>query len=215
MRSAIDPQNFMADPNARPFILDFRCDLLAPDIEIEATGRYFIFKHRIDKGQIMIVKAVVPYAMERTAVGTSGEDYSLIDPNSANGSFSFEPKINGNAPFISSINFNSPRISTGTLTNGDRTRRNGLSHISANPLGDAQKAWYNPMFTFIVPADAVLSVVFTILPQGTVSPMQMPYTIGLKAEHRVDFAGTVISGLVMPEQSYYQMVKDFQDSFKK
>ena len=206
----IDPTNFLADTQAKPFVRDFRSDLLAPDIKTQSVGRYFIAEHRVPRGTVLVVKGLVPYACERTDVGTVNEAFDFIDPEVGNGNFSFEPQINGNAPFISSIDYNAPRTASGTKLNADRVRQNGYSQISKRPLDDAKNEWFNPMYSFVVPADATLAVIFTILRVGTTSPIPNPFSIGVATEKRVDFAGVVLVGLEMPEQAYNQALSSAQ-----
>lgn len=206
----LNPRDFMVDESVKPFIKDQRVDLLAADTKKQAAGRYFVFEHKVTKGNVLVIKGLVPYACERTDVGTTDEAFAMIDPLFGNGCFSFEPQVNGNAPFTVSLDYNAPRISTGTLLNADRARKNGFSHISKAPLDDAKQAYFNPIFSFLVPSDNTLSVVFSILSVGSSSPMPNPYTIGGTSEKRVDFAGVVVVGVEMSEQLYRKTAADLQ-----
>lgn len=197
----LDPRLWLADPAVKPFERDFRADITAPDITIIGLGKYLIASYPVKKGNILIVKNLVPYAMERTDVNTTTEDFAYIQPDVADGHFLYEPRVNGQAPYIVAIDYNAPRIDAGTLLNADRILANGYSDISARPKYDASNSWNNPLFTFIVPADTTFEVAFSILRGGTTSPMPDPYTVGA-GERRVDFAGIYVVGLEMTEQTY-------------
>jgi hypothetical protein len=99
-------------------------------------------------------------------------------------------------------------VSTGTLANADRTTLGGINFISMDPWIDSMR--YNPLFSFKVPADTSFRVTFQLTPVSTVSPIPNPYQIGAGAK-RVDFAGVTVSGVILPEQLYGQLMNDLQN----
>lgn len=206
----IDARNFIEDPSAKPFIQDFRVDLLASDVPTESTGRYIVCKMPTPKGQVNLVKGFVPYVMQRTLIGGALESFQIIDPKDANGHFAFEPFVGGNLPFIISQDYNAPRTAGGTLLNQDRIQRKGVGFVSNQPWHDAMSIWQNPMFCMRVPSEVLFSVVFSILPVGIASGVGGVYTVDASASKRVDFAGVVVVGMTMSEQSYDAISRDLQ-----
>lgn len=206
--TALEKFDFIADDQIRPFVRDHRADLLASDIETIAGGQYVILKHRVKQGQIEIIKNIVPYADRRTNVGVANERFEKITPQEGNGFFAFTPLVNNQPLFTSEINYNAPRKAAGTLSNNDRQKRSGLTALSLDPWADAQR---NPPSYFAVklPSDTELVVTFEILPAANTSPLtDGAYQIAVAADEarRVDFAGVVIAGVVMPQSVYDRLV---------
>lgn len=206
----VNPQFFVSDPQVRPFVLDSRVDLVAPDVPTVGTGRYVIQQIRPPRGQIYVVKTFVPYAAARIDVGLATESFVYLGPE-ANGFFSYEPLINDNSPFIIEEDFNAPRIAAGPLLNADRQRSKGVSYIARDPWNEATQAFFNPLFTFVIPSNAVYRIVFSVLPAAAAAPIPNPYQIGTGPK-RVDFAGCVTAGLQMPEQHYHGIVQRLRDA---
>jgi hypothetical protein len=203
----IDPRHYLADPTARPFIRDFRIDLTASDVPQESAGRYIVADLKVPRGQRFLVKSVMPYAMARTDVGTAQESARILVNEEVGGFFSFEPTVNGNSPFVIEADLNAMRTSAGAQ-NSDRVRANGWTHVSDNPWFQASASWDNPMFTVEVSPDSTFRIVFTVLPVGFANPLPNPYVIpaapppAAQPPKRVDFAGVVITGVNMSDQSY-------------
>lgn len=206
----VNPQFFVSDPQVRPFVLDSRVDLAAPDVPTVGTGRYVIQTIRPPRGQVYVVKTFVPYAAARTDVGLAAESFVYLG-SEANGFFSYEPLINDNSPFIIEEDFNAPRAAAGPLLNADRQRSKGISYITRDPWNEASQAFFNPLFTFLIPSNAVYRVVFSLLPPATAAAIPNPYQIGTGTK-RVDFAGCVTAGLQMPEQHYHGIVQRLRDA---
>lgn len=203
----IDPRRYLADPTARPFVREFRIDLTASDAPIESTGRYIIAELKVPRGQRFIVKSVFPYAMARTDVGNAGlESARMLSNVEVGGYFSFEPQVNGNAPFVIDSDLNAMRTAAGAQ-NSDRVRASGWTHVSDNPWFMASTTWDNPLFSIEVSPDSVFRIVFTVLPVGFANGLPNPYVIpapppAVQPPKRVDFAGAVIVGINMADQSY-------------
>ncbi len=206
--SLITPSFFLADPQARPFVYDQRIDLLAPNAPIVSQGRFIVQEIVPPRGQVLLVKTLVPYAAQRTDVGLATESFEYLAPLPTDGFFSYEPLVNDNSPFLVDLNFNSPKIAAGTLNNNDRQRSKGISYISAEPWNDVRNGWFNPLFSFLVPSNAVYRVIFSLLPVSTLDAAQIPnpYQIGTGTK-RVDFAGCITVGLQMSEQYYHGLVQ--------
>jgi hypothetical protein len=65
-----------------------------------------------------------------------------------------------------------------------------------------------PLFSFPVTSKAELLVTFAILPPSDVAPIPNPFSIGAGAIKRVDFAGVIIAGVVMPQHLYDTLLKN-------
>jgi hypothetical protein len=204
---ALSPPLFLADPQIKPFVRDSRVDLLAADTLQIATNEFIIYQNRTKKGQIEVVKSIAPYAMERTDVGTPQEAFAIIPPNVGDGYFSFSPQINAQPPVIMDLDYNAPRIAAGPLTNSDRIKRSGITWLVEDPWRAGQQMQH-PLFSFPVPSKAELIVTFSILPPAQVAPIPNPFQIGAAAIKRVDFAGVVICGVVMPQHLYDSLLKE-------
>jgi hypothetical protein len=201
----INPHYFLADPQVRPFSFDQRVDLTAADVPTVGKDRYVVQELRPPRGQIYVVKAFFPYAAARTDVGLATESFVYLGEE-ANGFFKFEPLVNDNSPFIMETDFNAPRTAGGTLLNADRQRNKGVSYVTPSPWSEATQAFFNPLFTFLIPSNASYRVIFSVLPTAAASAIPNPYQIGVGPK-RVDFAGCITVGLQMPEQHYHGIVQ--------
>lgn len=208
----IEPSHFLADPQVRPFIKDGRQDLTAPNCPIASAGKYIIFSLRPPRGQVVIIKSMVPYAMERTDPGGPNESFKMLDPQQANGFFTFEPSINDAAPFIIESDFNAPEIQAGPPSANNRVRSRGISYISPDPWQEAHQSWFNPLFSLLVPGDTVFQMLFSIYPPSPINAMPATgqYSIGgVDGGKRVDFAGCMVVGQQMTEQYYHELEKSY------
>jgi hypothetical protein len=215
----IDPRYFMRDPEAQPFLSDYRVDLVAPDVPLESgtqyqtSARYIVAQIRPPKGQTLLIKAFQPYAMKRVDIGTQDESFALIDPLEAAGHFNFEPLVGGLAPIVAQLNVNAPRVLSGPLLNSDRVVGKGVSFISTTPYADVMRSGFNQNFTIEVPSDRLFSVVFQVI-DGTAFAAQLPaggqyqVTTDPDVTRRVDFAGVVVSGIIMSDQRFQQLTKE-------
>jgi hypothetical protein len=211
MTAFIEPKFFLSDPQIRPFILDERVDLTAPNVPIAATGKYVVSELRPPRGQVYLIKNITPYAMARTNVGLATESFQLLDPIAAAGFFSFEPTINDNAPFIIEQNYNAPKTAgAASLNNNDRIRAKGIGYITDSPWLAAQNSWFNPLFTVLVPSNAVFRLIFSILPMSGTDPLPAGGQFGVGGAggtRRVDFAGSILVGQQMSEQYYHGLAQ--------
>jgi hypothetical protein len=211
MTAFIEPKFFLADPQIRPFVIDERVDLTAPNVPIAATGKYVVSELRPPRGQVYLIKNITPYAMARTNVGLATESFQFLNPIAAGGFFSFEPTVNDNAPFIIEQNYNSPKIAgAASLNNNDRIRAKGIGYITDAPWVVAQNGWFNPLFTVLVPSNAVFRLIFSILPVSATDPLPAGGQFGVGGAggtRRVDFAGSVLVGQQMSEQYYHGLAQ--------
>lgn len=212
MSAFIEPKFFLADPQIRPFILDERVDLLASNVPVSATGKFIVSELRPPRGQVYLIKNITPYAMARTNVGAGDESFQFLSSIVAGGFFSFEPTVNDNSPFIIEQNYNAPRVSAApaALNNNDRVRAKGIGYISDAPFTVAQNSWFNPLFTILVPSNAVFRLIFSILPVSTTLPLPAGGQFGVGGvggTRRVDFAGSVLVGQQMSEQYYHGLAQ--------
>jgi len=207
MTTAIAPREFLADPSVRPMARTRRVDLTAPDVPQLNTEEFIVYENITKKNEVEVIRYIVPFAMERTDIGTPSESFAMLDPQTANGHFIFSPKVNGKTIDNVDLNLNTPRDSTGTLSNADRTIRGGINFVSMDPWIDSQR--YNPLFAIPVPSQTEFLVTFAITPLSTVSPIPNPFRIGVGAQ-RVDFAGVIISGVILPQQLFDKLLHELQ-----
>lgn len=217
----IDPRYFMRDPEAQPFLSDFRVDLTAPDVPLESGtsgqpgARYIVTQIRPPRGQVLLIKAFQPYAMKRTDIGTANESFAMIDPLEAGGHFSFEPLVGGLSPIVANLNVNAPRNLAGPLLNSDRVVGKGVSFISSTPYADVMRSGFNQNFTIEVPSDRLFTVVFSLIDNTAfAAPLPSGGQFVVSSDtvdpptKRVDFAGTVVSGIIMSDQKFQQLTKE-------
>lgn len=199
---ALDPRLFLEDPDVHSLVLHQRADLVAADVDTAGSGAFVIFAEPVPKGQIYVVKTVVPYAQERTNVGLPDATYQMIAPQAGNTFFSFEPAVDTGSPFMIKSNVNAPQTAAAPINN-DRQQTNGITFISSDPWSDAQRSMLNPLFTIVARANKVIRVVFRIIPPGVTNPI-VGYSVGGTTANtkRVDFAGVVMAGVQMSEQTY-------------
>jgi hypothetical protein len=214
MSTLIDPRYFMRDPEAQPFLSDFRVDLTAPDVPIESGtagqpgARYIVTQIRPPRGQVLLIKAFQPYAMKRTDIGTADESFAMIDPLEAGGHFSFEPLVGGLSPIVANLNVNAARDLAGPLLNNDRVVGKGISFISSTPYADVQRSGFNQNFTIEVPSDRLFTVVFSLIDDTSTLSNPFQVTTDPIVTKRVDFAGTVVAGIIMSDQRFQQLTKE-------
>lgn len=202
----IDPRGWLASEQIQPFIMTRSQDVAATDGSLKKTseGKYIIFRETPAKGQVLVVKAVVPWAMQRENVGLPAtENVSFCNPLAVNGQVLFEPLVGGKSPLLFDVDGPAFTLAA-NASNKDTTGGKGLPFISADPWGDAQRAWSNPMFTFVVRGGSTLMVTFSILRPAANNPVPVVYTIPptAGASRRIDFAGVTVVGLAMGEQTY-------------
>lgn len=211
MSSFIDPRYFLADPQIRPFVLDQRVDLTAPNVPIVATGRYVVTELRPPRGQVYVIKNITPYAMARTDVGLGTASFQLISEIAAAGFFAFEPTVNDNSPFIIEQDYNAPKTAgAASLNNNDRIRAKGIGYVSDSPWVVAQNSWWNPLFSIFVPSNAIFRLIFSILPVSATDPIPAGGQFGIGGAggtRRVDFAGSILVGQQMAEQYYHGLAQ--------
>lgn len=205
---------------SRPWVRNHRADLVANSVAVpvDSPGRFVIFEETIPEQSCVVVKALVPYAIERTNPGTSDESFRYINPLVGNGWFAFEPLVNQGSPLDMRLNFNAPQlaivggVANPALNNADRQVANALTDVSDQPWRDAAVLWNNPLFTFVVPSSAKLRVIFSLLTTihaTLANPMTNIFAIGATAgpptNKRVDFAGVLVVGEIMPENLYREI----------
>jgi hypothetical protein len=212
----IDPRSWLHAEDIQPFVFTQSRDLAATDGSLKTAegGKYVIFEETPTKGQMLVVKAVVPWAMERQNVGTPlTETVGMCAPANVNGQVSFEPLVGSESPIL--FDSKNPAFKdAANASNKDLTGGKGITFISADPWADAARAWYNPMFTFIVPSGTTLRVTFSVLRPSVTNPLPAVYTVPpvVGAARRIDFAGVVVTGLTMPEQVYARIADDVRRS---
>lgn len=205
--------HFLDDPEIRPFMRNQRVDLKASNCPFISTNRYVCFSFEVPAGQCLVVKGMSFYACERTDIGTTTEAFRYLTPEEGNGYFSFQPLVDRNSPYIVNLDFNSPKTAAGTLNNNDRQGSNGYTEISDKPTQDV-RLLESPIFSVAVQANRKLEVAFSVLPVSTLNSSGIPtggqFQVGTGAK-RVDFAGAVIAGLIMPQQLYDQVKAKVQN----
>ncbi len=204
MTILINPNHFLADPQVKPFYRDKRQDLTAGNVPTTSPGEYVVFSEKVPHGQVLIIKAIVPYAVERTFIGGPDfESFRMLDPVQANGFFLFQPRVSGGAPFILETDYNLPETQALPPNDLDRARGPGISYISQHPYEQAMQSWFNPLFSILVPGDTTFYIAFSLLPSALPAGGQFAVGGNEATAKRVDFAGAVVVGQQMSEQSYH------------
>lgn len=202
----IDPRHWLAHEGVQPFVTTRSRDMAAVDGSLKtlSEGKFIIFKEAPLKGQIFLVKAIVPWAMQRENVGIPlTENVSFCDPVAVNGQVLFESLVGNNSPVL--FDTDTPAFKTEAgASNKDPTGGKGIPFISADPWSDAQRAWDNPMFSFVVPPSTSLVITFAVLRPSVSNPLPVVYTVPptAGAARRIDFAGVTVVGLTMAKQTY-------------
>jgi hypothetical protein len=197
----------LVNDQIRPFTRNARVDLTAPDTPVQAQGRYIIYRNRTKKGQVEVIRAIVPYAEERTDVGTPQESFRKILPEDGDNFFAYNPAVNGQPAFVSQLDFNAPRNAAGPLRNAERQVRAGFTNLSTTPLADVMRGWPS-WFAIPVPSETEFLVTFELMPPSVdpVATLSNPYEIGTGAK-RVDFAGVLVAGVLMPQQLFDKLTE--------
>lgn len=201
----------VADSQRRRWVRNRRIDLLAANAPVVSQNYFICFEEEIPENSVVVVKGLVPYVCERTNPGNN-ESWQYLAPAIANGWFSFEPVIGVAAPMEIVLDVNAPTLAAGTLNNDERQGSKGLTDVSDTPWRDAAIFWTNPLFSFAVQGGSKLQVLFRLLSDihaATDSPMTNIYTIAVGAgpplTKRVDFAGCLVVGEIMPAALYKQL----------
>jgi len=211
--TALWPSWFLADASVRPFAREQRVDVAASDAPTLNDEEFIVFENRTKRNEIEIVRRIVPYAMRRTDVGTPSEAFARIPPAEGDGYFGFSPKVGGKTALVLDTNLNAPRTAAGAL-NAERVRRGVITSLSDSPWEDAQA--YNPLMAIAVPSEVVFQVTFSVLPAATASPIPNPFAVGgAGGARRVDFAGVVVTGVVMPQHLYDRVVEEIEDDRRR
>ena len=208
---AVDPKYFLDDPQVKSFVRTRRVDLTAPlaQLDVISQGRFAIYRNRTASGQVEVVQYLAPFVEERTDVGTPDESFQRIPSARADGFFSFNPLVNNNPPLIIEINMNRPTTAA-AAANNDRAIQGGITFMSDSPWIDAQR--FNPNFAFPVVAGQELVVTFELLPAAVAGAIPNPYQIGAGTK-RVDFAGVVVHGVVMPQPVFDRLHRAQEEIF--
>lgn len=210
----IDPRSWLFAEEVQPFVITRSRDLAATDGSLKkvSEGKYIILNERPAKGQLLVVKSVVPWCMKRTNVGTPNETVEFITPADVNGQVLYEPFVGGNSPILfDEVN---PAFKTAAAaSNNDLTGGKGISFVSQDPWSDSQRSWFNPQFTFVVRGGTDFLVTFSILRPSVQNPIPVVYTVPPSSTtHRIDFAGVTIVGLSMSEQTYAKVANATQSA---
>jgi len=209
MSILLDALHLLDDPEIKPYVRNQRVDLAASNVPIVSTNRYVVFSFDVPPGQCLVVKGMAFFACERTYVGLANASFRYLTAQEGNGFFSFQPMVDRNSPYQVNLDFNSPKIAAGTLNNSDRQGSNGFTEITDSPVQDV-KLYENPLHTVAVPAGKTFEVAFSVLSVSTLNSSGIPvggqFQVGTGIK-RVDFAGALVTGLIMPQQLYDQ-VKD-------
>lgn len=209
----IDPRNFLFAEEVQPFVITRSRDLAAVDGTLQqiSEGKYVILNERPARGQVFVIKSIVPWCMKRDNVGLPTESVSFCSPAAVNGQVLYEPFVGGNTPILfDEVN---PAFKTAAAaSNNDLTGGKGISFVSPDPWSDAQRSWFNPMFTFLVKGGTDFLVTFSVLRPSVQNPIPVVYTIPPTpgATERIDFAGVTVVGLSMSEQTYTKVMNATQ-----
>lgn len=219
MTVLLDGRGFIIDESATPFIHDRALDLVAAQ---DAGTPYFpgqpeilIFDYPAEKSQVLVVKAIIPYALQRVDVGLDTEHLEFIPQRLGNMAFQFTPYIGPGA--IGLVDFKYPPLnSAAAAANEPSESSKGFTTISEEPKQDAERAWFNPMTTYaLVPPGQPFRVTFKLIPTTLgggfyIPPKVIPGPDPNANKQRVDWAGCYVVGMQMSQQAYSEMVDDMK-----
>lgn len=225
MSVLLDGRQFIIDNSVKPFIHDRRIDLVAAQAAgapvFPAAPEFLIFDARVDKQQVWLIKAIIPYAQQRINPALVTERLQFIPSSVGNTSFVFTPYISGGALGLFDFKYN-PANTSATAANEPSVGGKGFTTISQEPMMDAHRALLSPVFTYaFVPPDTDFQVTFRLMPGGNlpaafyIPPLAVPEPDPNIDRQRVDMAGCLIVGLQMSQQAYNQMVGELQEKGKR
>lgn len=199
---------YTADPDVLPFMWDHRIDLGADDDELETVsdGVFYVVRRKITRNQVAVIGSIVPYMMQRQAVGTPGESVAVLPATTFDGLVSFNVLRNNLPPFISELNYNASATLAGAQNSTRAEVRSGIAHITSQAVYDAQQ--WNPLFRLVYPSEVEFAVTFQIIPQDSAAPLPVyPYRANNGAgPGRIDWVGVVVAGVLMPQSKFDNMV---------
>lgn len=202
---ALDPF-YLVDSDVLPFTWDYRQDLTAAgEVEVVADGVFVILKKFLPKGQVAIINSIVPYLMQRANIDSPDETVVLLPTGVFDGLVTFNAEITSLTAFIAEINYNAPT----RLSAANNTTRAVVRSGDTHPVGAVSinvQNW-NPLFRLVVPSDTEMRVTFQIVPQNPTAANQLPVypfigTAGVVGTARIDWAGCVVSGVLMPQKKF-------------
>jgi hypothetical protein len=178
-----------------------------------------VFSLRPPRGQVYVIKAMAPYAMQRINVNAPNETVRHITAINGGTWFQFEPLVNGSAAVLMESDLVARRtgLPAGTLTNNDRAQTKGISGIYENPdeAVDRQLSGYHDHYDIEVPGDRPFDIIFSLITPAVASAIANPYVVPTAAVPapltRVDIAGAVVAGRVYDDQTYRRLLGEAQD----
>lgn len=201
------------DPRIVPFYRNALVDLTVTNAA-QADGKYLVFGEKPAADTTVIVKAFVPYAMQRTGViggGAGSEGLALIAPAIGAGFFQFEART-GSKSVASSQSFQDAFTDAASAVSSDKKTTGAVTHISNNPFIDALViASGDSPLTYVGDSSAPLQVLFSLTPDANAGPLDRRFeivTVGNAATpglQRVDYAGVVLVGHQMPTTVYHEL----------
>ncbi len=201
---------FIADDQIKKFKYEECHDLVAPDDGVQIAADVFRFlSFSPGKGQVVVVKAIAPYLLQRTDPGGADESVKILSRLVANRWFSVTPYINNSIPLISGINVNA-YADLATANDGERIELPGGTALTDDP-------WIieffpkDPADSYVVRSKKTFSLNLKVIPLDSTDPISNPVVInGAKAATRVDFAGAIVYGVTMPETVYDALKKKWK-----
>lgn len=211
MLTSLDIRSYIpsAAPNITPFRRNKRADLVASNIK-RRGNRYLIFQTKAKKSEVEVITSVVPYLMVRTDIGTPSESIAYLPNATFGGLVAFNPLVDGKSVLILENDLNAPRANAAaaSLSDTDRVKRSGLTDVSDDPFGDSER--WGPQFQIVLKGGALFEVTFEILPASATGALPGIPTIGSGVK-RIDFAGVIVSGVVMPQKTFDDMLNDYKE----
>lgn len=208
---AIDPLAFLVDEEIRPFEDDQRQDLTGTGAQacpILSEGLFIVHQHTVPENTAEVILNVFPHVWARTNIGAPAESVVPLDPKVCAGFVLFDVTKDINQPYLVSHNYNSPTLAANP-NNTDRQTVRGNTWLSADQPILMNVGMRNPLSTIYLPAKSVLRVIFRLAPIASANPIPTTLVIGgaaAPADNRIDFAGALVSGLRMPQQTYEKLL---------
>jgi hypothetical protein len=204
---AIDPLAFLVDDEIRPFQIDIRHDLTGTGAQACPTlsnGLFIVHDHVVPDNTAEVIMGVFPHVWERTNVGLVTASVKLLDFRDVAGWVLFDSTKDNNQPFLVQNNYNKPTIAAAP-NDLDRDTERGSTFLSDDAPIIENIGMRNPLSTIYLPAKSLFRVLFSLTPAAPPpNNIPNPYQIGVGPK-RIDFAGALVFGLRMPQQTYDQL----------
>lgn len=207
---ATSPMQFLVDDEIRPFEIDIRHDLTGTGLEacpILSSGVYIVHEHVVPDNTAEVVLNVYPHCWARTNIGDPDESVQQLDPLQTAGFVLFDVTRDNGQPTLVENNYNKPTLAA-SPNDRDRDSVRGKTFTSPHAPLLQLAGLQTPLGALYYPARSTFRVIFRLAPVAPANAVD-GYIIGSPTAppdaKRIDFAGALVTGVRMPQQTYDQL----------